>query len=282
MNLPANTNLPFFAYGIFKQGQISYPIIEPFVGQNTPHYIHGKLWVRDGIPLAQLLHHTDNSEFISGDLISFKRGQEVDGYQSICNLEPDYYYEWSEVAEGDNWVNILIGKKINKGAEEYEAPEWNSWDDPLFTTAFEVINELISEAENDLYSSIDGRSFLKLQMGYLLLWTSIERFVTLRYCFSGKTIRQKILELQYEPKFSEALLRLNSESYRKIYSSENTSDYFFDKSKPVKTLDYYYQIRSNITHRGKASVTDAKLVLKCLKDLTSVFEGLIISLKLNN
>jgi len=283
MNLPPNTKLPFFAYGIFKEGQISYPIINPYVEKNDEYKISGRLVVRDGIPLAEVFSNEENTQSIYGNLITFRRDLEIPAYQSICNLEPDHYYEWREVSSNKINYNILIGSDIDKGTVVPDnSSDWNSWDDPLFTTIFEVIKELIPDGEEDISYSFDGKSFLKLQMGYLLLWTSIERFVTLRYDFSGEFLLKTILKLRNEPNFTEELSKLNANGYRRIYSSKNTTKYSFTIDKPESILKYYYQVRSNITHRGKASTEDARLVLKCLKDLSTVYEAFIKSCRLNN
>ena len=69
MELPLNTKLPFFAYGIFKKNAISYPNLEPLVHTViSDKYINLQLMVRDGIPIL----NNDESGRALGDLIYFK------------------------------------------------------------------------------------------------------------------------------------------------------------------------------------------------------------------
>lgn len=69
MELPLNTKLPFFAYGIFKKNAISYPNLEPLVHTViSDKYINLQLMVRDGIPIL----NNDESGRALGDLIYSK------------------------------------------------------------------------------------------------------------------------------------------------------------------------------------------------------------------
>ena len=172
MQATPNNSLPFFAYGIFRRGQISHFCIKDYV--DTVHkslQIKGRLYIRDGIPLLDV--GQDYGQ-IEGDLISFKPQFESMAFQSIENLEPQKYYKWGVIQTPKGDANILLGRSPQKGSVA-ESNYWNSWDDPLFTTLFDVVDEQLAHNDFDL----DGKSFLKLQMTYLLLWTSIERFVSL-------------------------------------------------------------------------------------------------------
>lgn len=272
MQATPNNSLPFFAYGIFRSGQISHFCIQDYVdtvSKSLP--IKGRLYIRDGIPLLDI--EQDYGEII-GDLITFKPQFESIAYQSIENLEPQKYYKWG-VIQTPKWnANILLGRSPQKGSVA-ESNYWNCWDDPLFTTLFDIVDEQLAHNDFDL----DGKSFLKLQMTYLLLWTSIERFVSLRYGFRGSDIRSKINALQNEKVFCESLLMIEG-AHRDIYSTDNVENKFkFLPHSPKACIDYYYQIRCNITHRGKASISDAKLVQQSLKELSFVFKRVIESAK---
>ena len=272
MVIPENPLLPFFAYGIFKRGQISYYCIKNFVTNNTkPTSVNGRLYVRDGIPL---LDRSGDDLEIQGELISFKDGCEIEAYQSIVNLEPQKYYRWEVIETTKGQANALLGKSPQKGSIS-ETNNWDSWQDPLFTTVFEIIEEELAHDEIDM----DGKTFLRLQMTYMLLWSAIERFVSLRYNFRGKDIRAKILTLAENEKFVSQLLRVKA-PHRDIYSTDNVEEKFkFDATNPRACLDYYYQIRCNITHRGKAAIADIKLVRQCLRELGHIFDELIYSAK---
>jgi hypothetical protein len=48
-----------------------------------------------------------------------------------------------------------------------------------------------------------------------------------------------------------------------------------DPENPKKALDYFYQIRSNITHRGKAVVQDHDRLLNSLEELLQIFRNVL-------
>jgi hypothetical protein len=51
MNLPPNTSLPFFAYGLFKPGQLCFIRIHDLVNNIRETEVGGTLKERDAIPL---------------------------------------------------------------------------------------------------------------------------------------------------------------------------------------------------------------------------------------
>ena len=52
MDIPKNTAQPFFAYGIFRPGQIGFLQLKELVFEvMEPSYIDGTLLLRDGLPI---------------------------------------------------------------------------------------------------------------------------------------------------------------------------------------------------------------------------------------
>ena len=54
-----------------------------------------------------------------------------------------------------------------------------------------------------------------------------------------------------------------------------TDHYELTPDDPRNSLNYYYQIRSNITHRGKGVVRDHDIVRASLKELLEIFTELV-------
>ena len=50
LELPRHTDLPYFAYGLFKPGELAHTQLEPFVDP-VKAQVSGALYVRDGLPL---------------------------------------------------------------------------------------------------------------------------------------------------------------------------------------------------------------------------------------
>lgn len=277
MELPINIDLPFFAYGIFKKGQISHFQIKPFIKQIMEnHTVDGLLRIRDGIPII------DTGDFdrkVKGDLIWFQPQNSEQAYKNICSLEPKKYYKWELIETQFGSANILVGIKPDLGSVE-DVDTWDSWSDSLFTVSFEIIDETLLESEQD--DALSGKRFLRLQMAYLLLWSCIERFVALRYNFRGKEVMVNVYKLADETKFKELVLN-TKKHHRVLYGSDNVEDKRrFDKTNPLSCIKYYYQLRSNITHRGKAAIQDISLVKDCLIELSDIFKHLLQHAKENS
>lgn len=82
---------------------------------------------------------------------------------------------------------------------------------------------------------------------------------------------EKVSHLASEPAFRESLKRQVSER-REVRRADRPADKaVLDPSSPEGSLEYYYQIRSNITHRGKAVVQDHDRVLEAAEQLTQIF-----------
>ena len=263
MNFPRDTSLPFFAYGIFKPTEISYFQIKDCVKESFVINIKGKLLIRDGLPI----YDANGQESVQGSLIYFDYDKQIEAYQRITDMEPENHYRWAEISSGTPLTNILVGKSPNKGSDFLDEQKWDSWSDPLFTSALEAIDETLktnSEFNHDLKE--DLKKLFHLQMAYLLLWSSIERYVSLRYRLDGNAAFEKVMELAKENTFKNAL-QAHVTRTDKVYRADNpTKHYELNNNNSKKSLEYYYQIRSNITHRGKGMNKDFQKVKESLEE----------------
>jgi hypothetical protein len=90
----------------------------------------------------------------------------------------------------------------------------------------------------------------RLQMAYLLLWSSIERYASLRYHLGDRAV-DKVMQIADDPRFAQLLKRRVSRKHRVQRADRPEDHYELNPDDARKSLNYYYQIRSNITHRGK-------------------------------
>lgn len=51
LNLPNNTELAFFAYGIFKPGQLAYSKIKNHINEKNNIELNYQMKLRDGVPI---------------------------------------------------------------------------------------------------------------------------------------------------------------------------------------------------------------------------------------
>ncbi len=136
---PEDINRPFFAYGLFRPGQLAFfqlrdLIAAPSVSASIP----GQLRLRDGLPILQLSKHGS----VHGAVLSFREGMANTAYQRISEMEPEKQYRWDKVRVEQQTANVLVGKSPDR-SELFEGDDWNGWDDPLFGAALEVVVEVL-------------------------------------------------------------------------------------------------------------------------------------------
>ena len=149
----------------------------------------------------------------------------------------------------------------------------DGWNDPLFTDALDVVEKTL--LENSKKSALDMEAFFSLQMAYLLLWSSIERYVSLRYNLGDKVV-DKISKLASESAFAESLCKY-VKTPREVFRIDRPAQKeILNPDAPDKALRYYYQVRSNITHRGKSTLyNDFKMLQDSLKELLLIFRNVL-------
>lgn len=268
MNPPNDTSLPFFAYGLFKPGQLCFSRIGDIVERTVECTVSGILKERDGIPL---LVPGNNNFKIKGYLIHFTAGKEGDAYKRIIGIEPDKVYYWGNIEVNDLPANALLGKHVKKGSSDLEDfDEWDGKTDPFFKQGLEEV-EAILKAN----SSFDWefRSLLRLQMAYTLLWSAIERYAGLKY-YLGKKVNTKVYQIAGEKCFANALKRVVRDK-REVFSTTDLEKYTLDPNDPQKSIRYYYQVRSNAIHRGKAVIRDFDTMKSSLEELLEIFRAIL-------
>lgn len=268
MNLPDDTSLPFFAYGIFKPGQLCFSRIRDIVEQTVECTVDGCLKERDGIPLLVL---GSNYFSIKGYLIYFRAGKEGEAYDRIVGIEPDEIYRWECTRVNDLDANLLVGKRPQRGSSDLEHfDEWNGRADPYFKQGIEEVEKILKENSS---FDCEFRALLRLQMAYTLLWSAIERYAGFKYHL-GKKSNEKVYRIAGEKCFADALQKIVQDK-REVFSTTDLEKYTLDPNDPEKSIRYYYQVRSNAIHRGKAVIRDFDTVKSSLKELLAIFKELL-------
>jgi hypothetical protein len=271
MKLPYQVELPFFSYGLFRPGQIGYKRLRPFVaGHETEWFVKGLLLDRDGLPVLDRGEHE-----IRGALIRFHDGVGKAAYETISSIEPDKLYRW-EVADvyranASVKANLLLGRKPRRGSHPFEDAEWDGRKEPLFDSALKVVEETL---EQNRQFDWELEPLFRLQMAYMLLWTAIERFTAFKYHL-GARATDKVNQLAAEPAFASGLVELVKEQREVFRTDDPDNKLVLDPTNPQKALAYYYQVRSNIVHRGKAAVTDHRILVKSLEELSKLFRRVL-------
>lgn len=310
--IPNNTDLPFFSYGIFRPGEIAYEIIEDLVDESLieEKNILGSLMLRDGL----IIYDINGKDLINGYLIYFKKDNAKEAYKRISDLEPKNYFIWNsnDKKKYSKEFNVLCGKQLTKGVDETR--QYNEeklfkilfssiWQDPFFIKGFQILadfkseklfdktNKQITKYNKEWDEESKFTDCIKYQMLYTYIWSMFERFNFLYYGF-GKGTMTGIRLLSEDPDFKKVFSQLyNNNDFKYLEKREkvvvySTKDlekkatwlYNFDSEPDSKilcnTLNFYYQMRSNIIHRGKNSINKYELLKQCFDEVFFLLKNL--------
>jgi gamma-glutamylcyclotransferase (GGCT)/AIG2-like uncharacterized protein YtfP len=260
---------PFFTYGLLRPGQPAFHQIRDMVDRGEVADAPGTLLVQDGLPILK-----ESTGSVQGILLTFKPESGAKAYDTIRKFEPASRYTWRQKTIGGGPANVLYAAHPESG-NPIDWPDWNGWRDPLFREALETISRTRPRNRESNYNNL-----FRLQMAYLLLWSSIERFVALRYGATD-TIESGVNLIAEEDGFAELVRqhvpKVEGEPASVIDSRfPDRPEFQLDPSRPRNCLNFYRRIRHNVTHRGKSGPTrDTELLNDSLDQLLPIFEGLL-------
>ncbi len=105
------------------------------------------------------------------------------------------------------------------------------------------------------------------------MWSAIERYAGLRYHL-GKRVNEKVYQIANEKSFVDSLSEHVNET-REVYGAVDLQRYKLDPKDPNKSIKYYYQVRSNVVHRGKSVVRDFDTIHSSLEELLAIFKDVL-------
>lgn len=269
---PLNTNLPFFAYSIFKPEQIAYSKIKKYVSYYKNIEINYKMKLRDGVPI--LINKENEKYSTKGFLITFKDLNHEDAYNTINKTMSNKLYEWQTITIDENEVNVLIGLEPENGSMDIlNYNEQNNFDgknDPLFKEGIEIIENNLKSNENSCETI---ENFFQIQMNYMLLWSAIERFSSLKY--NKRTKRENNYEFAKEKAFKNGIKEFKKKNRKCVYSNEDLRKYCFNHENPKYAINYYYTLRCNVVHRGKTGIMDYMMLKEATNELLKIFKNIL-------
>ena len=129
---PYDTNLPFFAYGVLKPGEIAYSRIKDLIYEKTEACVKYSMRHRDGVPV--LFSKERDHEETCGYLFHFSDGDEA--YETIIDTISGNLYKWGTIYIGKERANVLFGRKPSNGSNYIEDADdrkcYCGKNDPLF------------------------------------------------------------------------------------------------------------------------------------------------------
>lgn len=262
---------PFFAYGIFKKGQLAYSKIADCVEYVEPDEVHREMHIRDGVPVIKNEYSRRTAK---GEKIHFLDGREADAYEKISHTQLGNVYGWDTIEIGREKCNILVTQKmggtfLNMDKNGHYLDFYDGKNDFFFSNVSRFIRNELEGMDFD-----DDCTIFKIQMYYMLLWSAIERYCVLKYDVSNNQ-GGYLRDFADDEIFQEAVDAVNPKSRNAIHSSRNASSLYFNKNRPNFIVNYYYTIRSNITHRGKEPGNNFEALIDSLNEMLDIFDHVI-------
>ena len=288
MKQPDKTNLPYFAYGPFKPKEPAFYKIESLIGKTQDLHPPGHLFVRDGLPMLEM----SIDGIVEGYLIDFIGiAESEEAYRRISEYFPFGTHQWTEISIVSSGIqcNCIVRippKPGNDDISEYEPIKiWSAKDDPLFSKAIQIVAIGTKKFRSVAFEKDEGKKFdwvgyYELQMKYLLLWSILERFMSLKiglFIEHGphglKNIRQMFAN-EYQP-FRDSCTKFIDEKL-KITSFSNPDDpYLLQTDDHFRSIEFFHQLRTNLIHRGKSAEFDGERLRKSFLFLYSIVREIL-------
>lgn len=261
---------PFFAYGIFKKGQLAHSKISNCIDNINPDEIPYELYIRDGYPLIK---KELSQNITKGEKIRFAQNR-ICAYRRISDTMPGNIYKWDTIVVHGETFNVLVTdelegtfKNVDDNGEYLDY--YDGHNDPFF---YKVPEFIVNELKNLEFN--DESVIFKIQMYYILLWSAIERYSKLKYDVSNRE-KDYLNALVNDKIYQEAFMIDNPKSRGPIHSAQNAKEYIFNKNDQNYIINYYYTLRCNVAHRGKELRNNSLLLRRSLNDLLNIFEEMI-------
>jgi hypothetical protein len=278
LEAPKDGSKPLFVYGLLKRGELAFGLVDGFTTRVEPAHMRGALRIRDGLPLLDIEAHGS----VDGWLLWFETSRLAEAWSVICSFEPAAQYRWdvgsARVSGEEITANVLAGRKLRAATASEPVSVWSARSDPVFTEGMAEVRRLVSEtASSGVGSQPDTeefwRLFFRLQAAYLLLWSIVERYTAFRF---GPAIdpTRRAARLDDDEAFRAAVLASGAKPGTVVDSRDPERKYRL-AADGKGAAQYFYAMRSNLSHRGKSAYRDAQLVYKATTELAAVMEILV-------
>lgn len=272
--------LPLFVYGSLKPGELAHEQIATMVRESALARLDGYgLWVRDGLPFAA----THTGESVPGYLL-FPRQEATDEFYRVVRAYEgsELYSEQTVVVDtpsGGVEARAFIGRRASRGHPEAMVHgAWSVRTDPLFVFGLDAVHRSavnllpkVRELRPGLVETAEfWDAFVPLQGLYLVLSSVVERYATLRF---GQSLppTEKFAVLDRDPRARAAVEEARPPEFSVVDSRSANSP----RSTSRAPFTAWYQVRNNLTHRGKGGYHDIDLVRDAVIGLHDTMRHLI-------
>lgn len=275
---PNDPDLPYFAYGAFKPKQVAFPVIKHFVDYVEPYELNKYALIhRNGLPMVvedycdvsvkgYLIYFNDNQIKVYNK--SKKRNEMWDAYDFIRKTKPISLFKWKDEHIEDKDFNMILGRSPDLGISFSENDGF--YDGKRDSDFFEVIDFIKDNLKTMTINPNDMKSLYKLQMNYMLLWSSIDKYLAL--CNGGWFQKNSVIGWSQSEEFRESF---KVSRYHTVHSSSGASSYKLNPHNTKTSAEYYYQLRCNIVHSGKKHAGDIIFLEYSINELLEIFEKVL-------
>jgi gamma-glutamylcyclotransferase (GGCT)/AIG2-like uncharacterized protein YtfP len=264
-------SLNLFVYGSLKPGELGYGQIEEYIESYSEAELRGyQLYLRDGLAV---INEEINGETIEGVLLTVIPQVKNRFWKAVEDFEGNTNYRRLDDVEiflktGNVIGSVYVAKSIKKGGAVAMHGPWTTCLDPIFSQSFPLLYKKIAEAPTSFVApeppdfGAYWAQLNELLSQYLLLVSIFEHLTVIR--FGGSMVQEpmvRIRKFQNSVAYKEAFATLIEKELIpkiKVRDSREVED-SYSTEKAEKAILSWYQVRSNLQHRGK-SPTEAKMV----------------------
>ena len=263
--------LPFFAYGALKSGEMAHRIVEPFLSSECvlASGLEHALWVVDGVAKCS----PSEGSSIQGQIMHFKNPEVA--YADIAKFEDvPNFYSWQQLKTSAGFANVLIATEETKSRQE-KVGAWSSANDGLLAYGIPWAYQRIINAQTSGRSTSSDYEFWlayhDLQSTFQLLWSITERILLFH---DGPEKRDRSLgakvgwlkDMRTHPGLKVAVTKAGIDEKLGIRSNSAPQ-----AEHPRRTGEFgfqaWYDMRNNIVHRGKSTHVERGILLTSTVDL---------------
>ncbi len=269
--------LPLLAYGALQPGELAHQQIATLVARAVDVSVENHvIRTRDGLPLL-----VAGSGRAFGTLLWFTDSRAA--YDRVRIFEPSRQYRWAQLevnADGQGvTANVLLPRKPERGSGVEMLERWTGVDDPVMGHGLATVGVLAADpCRRDLH--LPGWSwqlslpFFQMQAAYLLAMTVAERYTALAFG-PGLSPAERIRRLEASMLFAECLAGARVRTGRRVVDSRDPGNHVNIGDHGERAWSFWYQVRSNLSHRGKGAARDADIVREALIDVHDVLRLLL-------
>ncbi|MPZ28599.1 MAG: hypothetical protein GEV12_19910 [Micromonosporaceae bacterium] len=268
----------FFAYDALQPGELGYHHIEHLVMDQQNAWLDGyALRMRDGLPL--LVEEAGGR--VDGYLMDFRDPGE--GFSAVSAYASRKHYRWAQgglefrTDAGLRRASALLGRSPGSGSEIEHLNRWSSADDPVFAYGVPVAAAIARPWLDATNVAQPWEALFHLQAAYLLTWTAVERLAALRLGPDAEEPTALVRRLRdmdgWSNLFQRARVRTGN---RKIFDSRDPQDAYKLDDDGKKAWDFWYAVRSNLSHRGKGARRDLEIVREGFIDVHDVLRLILL------